>query len=289
MAYDEWVIGGLTPSWIVDVQYNHENREITLTCRADHNRLSDLDPRSEIEQFQEMQCDVISNTQLMNGGSCLQTCNGDPIIITDGVDSWVAALKKVNYLADYQSQLNIDYQLVLEYETHSDGIIYSITGSGDEDNPTPDDGDDDNGGNDGNNTTISSKTYYPPFVGLSNITYWCFTDETELNQCSNSMGKMIITEPRNVKQVIVKSKRYAELADPKPNIYIEVNGSRQNYSNEEMWGFPETMTWDIDPPSSTITINSPDNTSDKARVRRPELIQYLSKGILVSSITVVYE
>jgi hypothetical protein len=64
MGYGEWSIGGATPSWIVDAEYDKTRRTLTLKCIAEHGV---RDAREEIAIFEAMKVDTYSNTQLLAG------------------------------------------------------------------------------------------------------------------------------------------------------------------------------------------------------------------------------
>lgn len=304
MAYDEWTIGGYTPSWIVDVDYTPSNREFKINCIADTNRLSDADPRTEIEQFEALACDVISNTQLMSGGSVLQVCNGDPIMISDGVNAWVGALHRVDYKPDYTSKRWIPYTLHVAVETVGDGTNYIVDGG----DPTGAGATDDDDIPDADN--LGSKTYYRSFFNRSNITYYNFTDMTNssftptyglksnYSGWGDNVGYMQISETRNVKQVIIYGGAIITPA------WIEVNGQRQNWikssPNSVIWYAErnsiapqtqdygnETLTFTITP-SSTVTITT-SNHIEEIIASAASFTYTNNKGSYIDWVKVVYE
>ena len=168
-AYKTWTIDGNSVPWVRSVQNDQKARTITLNCSAISSDGSE--PRDEIATFEALTCDVITNTQLMNGGSVLQVCNGEAIILSDGHDSWVAALEKVVINENKVSDKRIDYDLVLQYETVGSGVNYGIVGSDDPDVPVDET-------NVPDSTDLAYKTYYPSWCGFSNITYYRYTDGT---------------------------------------------------------------------------------------------------------------
>lgn len=236
MAYDSWVIGGVTPKWIVDVDPapNNVNRRVTLHCYADSQvDLDGADPRSEIEQFEAMLCDSVTNTPLLQGGSKLQVKNGEVITVTDGITTWNrAAIAEVNYNPDLMSQVRMPYDIVLELET---------TGAG------------------------GSVVYVPDYDDYSNIDYYFFYtagppedfDTYDGNPLvkGTELGWMEITEPQNVSRVEIYG-----CGDELP-CYAEVNGVKQYWTYgeaEDGVGVPrlEKLIWTLDTPTDVITINS---------------------------------
>jgi len=236
MAYDSWVIGGVTPNWIVDVDPapNNVNRRITLHCYADSQvDLNGADPRSEIEQFEAMLCDSVTNTPLLQRGSKLQVKNGEVITVTDGITTWNrAAIAEVNYNPDLMSQVRMPYDIVLELET---------TGAG------------------------GSVVYVPDYDDYSNIDYYFFYtagppedfDTYDGNPLvkGTELGWMEITEPQNVSRVEIYG-----CGDELP-CYAEVNGVKQYWTYgeaEDGVGVPrlEKLIWILDTPTDTIVINS---------------------------------
>jgi len=236
MPYDTWVIGGITPNWIVDVDPapNNVNRRITLHCYADSQvDLNGADPRSEIEQFEAMLCDSVTNTPLLQGGSKLQVKNGEVITVTDGITTWNrAAIAEVNYNPDLMSQVRMPYDIVLELET---------TGAG------------------------GSVVYVPDYDDYSNIDYYFFYtagppedfDTYDGNPLvkGTELGWMEITEPQNVSRVEIYG-----CGDELP-CYAEVNGVKQYWTYgeaEDGVGVPrlEKLIWILDTPTDTIVINS---------------------------------
>lgn len=269
MAYDNWTIGGVTVPHVRTVANDQSSRTITLSCSALTENVESGEPRDEIALFEEMSCDVITNTQLMNGGSCLQVCNGDPVIVSDGVNAWVAALERVAINENKISEKRIDYDLVIQYETIPRGITYTTTGTYDPEESADEEDEPDN-------TTIGVKRYYAGFCGVSNIEYYMFSDET--NPTSPNcvrIGEIIITETRKVKTVKIA----CSIVGSQKTTWIEVNGIRNNLSNS-YW---DLFTFSLSPTSYTITIQSKDNTADKTGT------SWDSYGVNIQYIDVVYE
>jgi hypothetical protein len=119
MAYDEWEINGLTPSWIIDIdpQPTKATTQFTIKCRAHHELLDGADPRTEISLFEDMISQTVNNDSLINGGTKLMVGNGDYITLTDGVTTWErAAVVDVKYNPDLMSTKWMDYDIIIEAE-----------------------------------------------------------------------------------------------------------------------------------------------------------------------------
>lgn len=240
MAYDSWVIGGVTPKWIIDVDPapNKTNGQFTLHCYADGPfDLSSADPRTEIALFEAMQCQAATNTPLLNGGTKLQIQNGDFITVTDGITTWTkAALVDVKYNPDLMSQVRMPFDLEIMVEL-----------------PGP----------------SGSYVYTPDYSDYTNIDYYFFYEagppevKTKLSSLpepyssvvGTEIGHMTITETQNVKRVEVYG-----CGDLLP-AYIECNGVRQYWhygEDPDGIGVPqnEKLTWDLETPTTTIVLKS---------------------------------
>lgn len=288
MAYDNWTIGGVTVPHVRTVTNDQPSRTITLSCSALTENIESGEPRDEIALFEEMSCDVITNTQLMNGGSCLQVCNGDPVIVSDGVDAWVAALERPVINENKLSEKRIDYDLVIHYETVPRGITYTTSGD-DETEEEIDEG------------TLTSKRYYPPLKNISDVTnYWQYTSYT--NDATGNyfqIGAMVINTTRNVSQVIIKG---AAMLTP---AWIEINSDRKywyysnyalivsNFSNVEypIYYGNETLTWNLTTPTTTINIltstHVPDHWDDGKGIMSYDASN--NHGAIIDYIEVVFE
>lgn len=278
MAYDNWTIGGVTVPHVRTVANDQSSRTITLSCSALTENVESGEPRDEIALFEEMSCDVITNTQLMNGGSCLQVCNGDPVIVSDGVNAWVAALERVAINENKISEKRIDYDLVIHYETVPRGITYTTTGTYDPEESADEEDELDT-------QTISSKIYTRPYCGFDNIEYYRFTDESTNYPDCVKIGKMIITEERLVKQVVVTCYPIS----PNGNPTLEVNGTIQSLSLID--SVHNTLTYDLSPTTDTITLITQDNTVEDDPLTPTYIVQILgkSKTVELLSVKVVYE
>lgn len=146
MAYDGWVIGGVSPSWVVKSNGPDEKGLITLTCAANTRKLGGLDPRSEIEGvWGAMACSDITNTQLINGGTSVQCSDGDLVEVTDGVTTWTGALHVPEYTPDSMAKDLIEYTLKIEVEL---------------------------------GTTTPPMKYVPPYYNYPDMEYYEWTDKS---------------------------------------------------------------------------------------------------------------
>ena len=270
-AYTSWTISGYTVPWIRAVKNDQAARTITLACTALSTDGSE--PRDEIAVFEALTCDVVNNTQLMNGGSCLEVCNGDPVLVSDGHDTWVAALERVVINEGKISDRRIDYDLVIHYETTGDGMTYAMTGGNSTFTPSlysdaPDIND------------LRGAAYMWPYCSypsvLGTLVYNEFTDGTSSsNPNCSTIGKIVITQTRDVKTVIVEG--YSIKALPS---YIEVNGQRQYWVHTQYDGSnpgQDLLTFTLDTPAKTVTIQSSTHVSGDGN------------GCMIASIRVMYE
>ena len=204
MGYGDWTIGGKVPSVIEGFERNpataqmNTDSTITFHCVADAGVLG-ADPRTEVESFNAMSCQLINNDQLLNGGSKLQVQGGDVITVTEhtpaGDVDYTAALEPVKVTEDYASDLVIKYDLIVHYET---------TGKS------------------------SSAIYIPPYGSYSNCQYSYGTDGTAPGYGGDWVGTEIgifnITETRKVRMVRVKGSACTLPA------WLSVNGEKQYWS-----------------------------------------------------------
>jgi len=232
MAYGEWNIGGATPSWIVDADYDKTRRILTLKCIAEHK--GQTDARGEIAVFESMKVDTYSNTQLLAGGSKLQVCNGDIITVTDGVESYPGAVVDVKYeeRGTTASQL-IEYDIVLAIQTES---------------------------------KYNQAIYVPPYYLYENIDYYLMSNKEKkpgdenLLGWGNEIGHMIITEDFDVMKVEVVGSACHGPA------HISCNGESRDwvythdgqYTTNNMPQGTEKLTWILDPdePTNIITFST---------------------------------
>lgn len=288
MVYDTFTVDGINIPHIRSYKIDKNNRTITLNCSALIENTTPLDVRTEIKQFEDIACDTINNTQLMNGGSCLEVCNCDPILVSDGVNAWVGALLQPVIDENKRSHKRIDYDLIILYETIGSGITFTSTGGyyddegelvpGTDETETPDSDD------------VASKRYINTFCGISNIQFWPYTDLVTTSDCCWVIGKMVITETRNVKQVIIQGAAQFTPA------WIEVNGQRQNwtkcydcsakdfYTNvpeNQIFG-SEFLTFNLSSPGKILTIQTSPRLPSNFDANN-------CRGAIIMSIEVVFE
>lgn len=177
MAYVNWVIGGLTPSWVEpDFNDDRENHKLTLKCAAIRDRIG-VDPVTELDQFNNISSEGITNTSLENGGTNLQVTDGQIISVTADETTWDrCALHAVNvqtddgYNGDNPGSV-LEYELVIEYEVRKGGGVFIFT---------------------------------PPLHEYTEIEYYIWTDKT--NDLAgpwlgNEFGWMKFTLPKPVKAI----------------------------------------------------------------------------------------
>lgn len=260
MAYKNWVINGLTPSWVEPVfEDDPDSRTLTLKCAAISDRL-DADPITEIDAFQAITSEKISNDSLLNGGSKLLVGpGGHTFSVTaasgDGSDvrTWPkCALKQVKKSLDssYQEDNNrsvIQYELVICYETYGVGGV---------------------------------DVYRPDYNEYPEITYHLYSDQTNPADPAShqgfgkEIGHMVITKTENIRRVEVSG--CGDCAIDQTDCWLEVNGEKQywHFTNSgDKMNFPtnvlpigsEKLNFILDPPSNVITLQTsqhinPDNT-----------------------------
>lgn len=237
MAYGDWVVGGVIPSWIIEADYSGiKEGTIILRCLAAKDFLDGEDPRLEIKVFEEMSCQAISNTMLLNGGSCIQVTGGEMIMVSDGVNTWDAALHPPRYLEGSGANKEIEFELEISIELTPRG---------------------------------GSNYYVPNYRSYSNIVYheWINSDGSTSDADPNvsgaygtELGYAKITELRNVKRV--------ELYGSACNLpaSITVNGKTLNwhYCHDPgctVYGF-EKLTFDITPSKEILITTTPHESDD---------------------------
>ena len=201
MAYGDWTIGGKIPTNIESVERNpataggNTDSTITFHCIAHVDLVGD-DPRTEVEAFNAMSCQLINNDQLLNGGSKLQVQGGDIITITEhtpqGDVDYTTALEPVKVVEDSMADQAIWYDLIAHYETSGKS---------------------------------SSAIYIPPYWSYANMTYSNGTDGSNPSNTAewagNELGLITITETRKVRAVQVKGSACTLPA------WIMINGEKQ--------------------------------------------------------------
>jgi len=117
--YTAWVIGGLTPVFIInDPKIDPLTRTITINCLAKTTLSTGTDPRLEIQRFQDIASERINNAERENGGTYLSVDpTGHIISVTDGTTTWSrCALRRIPIEYDGFSKDGIPFTLIIEYE-----------------------------------------------------------------------------------------------------------------------------------------------------------------------------
>lgn len=239
-----WNIGGITPSKVTRASYDLNKKQFTLVCIANKEDLNGSDPRTEINRFIEIASDGITNEEIINGGTDLQIGEGGGIIpITDGFKWWEGALNIPKFKEDQWSNLQIEYQLVLD-------IVISKGGG--------------------------SFTYLPLWTNYWNMVYYQYTDH-DLSNLNNVMagielGEITLYETREVQKVNIWGS-----ANKLPS-YLEVNGERQYWKKSssgmggELQGM-ELLEFNLDTPSEEVFIKSSENILGNTSGCKPQYIQ----------------
>ncbi len=116
MAYGDWKIDDIPLNFKITADYsNQKNGNITLNCLALKDNDGN-DPRVEIQQFKDLECNSISNTKLLNGGTRIYQTGGKIVTITDGVDTWEGAVDSIKFKEDSESAKQIVFDIVLQIE-----------------------------------------------------------------------------------------------------------------------------------------------------------------------------
>jgi hypothetical protein len=239
-----WNIGGITPSLVTKAGYDLNKKQLILQCIASKENLNGSDPRTEINQFLEIACDGITNEELANGGTDLQTESGGGIIpITDGFHWWDGALNIPTFKEDKWANRQIEYQLVLD--------ILITSGGG-------------------------SFTYLPLFTKYWNMVYYQYTDH-DVTDLTNLMagielGEITLYETRKVRKINIWGS-----ANKLPS-YVEVNGERQYWEKSssgiegELQG-NQLLEFDLETPIEEILIKTSEHTQANKTGCRVQYIQ----------------
>ena len=119
-TYLDWSIGGLVPTWIVDVKWGfggassssgssagRADSTVTLHCATK--------TRDEIETFKTLMTPVFTNTNLLNGGTDLQvTPDGQILTIVNGSYTWNGIISSVQF--DEDEYATIDGEAAIEFD-----------------------------------------------------------------------------------------------------------------------------------------------------------------------------
>jgi len=251
MAYKTWVIGGLTPSWVEpDFKDNRDTNTLTLKCAAMYD-VTGTDPIDEIESFDALASEKISNDSCLNGGTKLQV-RGQVITVTatnegsSETKTWTrCAIKKVEITLDsFYNEDNpgsiIEYELLITYQTQ--------------------------GGPGGS-------VYYPSYADHSNFLYYMWTDKTnpavDHDAYGNELGYIEITEPEDV--AIVEVRGSGDCGETSTDCWIEVNGVRKHwkytdqgdkklFDGNNLAVGEETLSWVLDTPTTLIVLETSTHT-----------------------------
>ncbi|MBZ2167016.1 hypothetical protein [Methanobacterium spitsbergense] len=124
--YDNWLINGVHPKWIVSV--DKKLPKITLHCASQPGPEFE-DAQDEIELFEQIACNTINNKPLINGGTDLQTSiDGKVVTITDGIHTWDGAIEYTVPTIDDTSETLVKWDMVIyvQLESASSKLPYSI-------------------------------------------------------------------------------------------------------------------------------------------------------------------
>jgi len=225
-----WNIGGITPSSVTRAGYDLNKKQLNLICIANKENLNGSDPRTEINRFLEIASDGITNEELANGGTNLQTESGGGIIpITDGFRWWEGALNIPKFKEDKWANHQIEYELILD--------ILITSGGG-------------------------SFTYLPLLTKYWNMVYYQYTDH-DLTNLGNDLegielGDVTLYETRPVRKIMIWGS-----ANKLPS-YLEVNGERQYWEKSssgiegELQG-NELLEFELETPTEEVFIHSSEN------------------------------
>jgi hypothetical protein len=253
MAYRKWTIGGLTPSWVEpDFIDDRENNTLTLKCMAGYDETG-ADPMVEVEAFDALTSEKINNDSLLNGGTKLQV-RGQIVTVTatneEGTETktWErCAIRKVKVNLDsYYNEDNvgsiIEYELVITYQTQG-----------------------------GPGGTV----YYPNYDEHDNFEYYMWTDKTnpvgQHDAYGNEFGYIKIVEPQNVARVEIRGS--GDCGETGTDCWVEVNGVRKFwhytdigdkklFEGNNLAVGEETLSWDLDTPTTEIIIETSIHTED---------------------------
>jgi len=246
--YGEWKIDGKQPSMIQSVDYDNNKKIFIFDCIATRQLLND-DPRTEIEKWENIACDQITNKSLLRTGTKLQVSGGKKIILTDGIDVWIGACKYPIYTEDENANKRIEYKLEVLIEQ----------------------------------TRQQFDLFLPRFDRYPNFEYYFYTDQSPNPEnhpyIGFDLGNIRIVTEREVRQVILYG---AGLCCPS---WVAVNGERQEWNvscirdmerNTRPYGW-EKLTYILGSPTKQIILNTSDHTGnlDNCSNNRGARLQYL--------------
>lgn len=245
--YGNWRIDGKQPTKILSVDYDNAGKVFTLNCLATRQEL-EADPRTEIELFENIACDGITNKSLLKRGTKLQISGGKKILLTDGIDVWIGACEYPTYTEDENSSKQIEYKLRIAIEQ----------------------------------PTQQFDLFLPKFNQYPNIDYYFYSDESpnpETHPYNGiDIGSMKIVTEKEVRQVSIYG---AGLCCP---AWIAVNGIRQEWNvscitmdrNTKPYGW-ERIPFILSSPTKQININTSDHIGnlDNCSNNRGARLQYV--------------
>jgi hypothetical protein len=135
-TYLDWSIGGLIPTWIVDVKWGfggassssgssagRADSTVTLHCATK--------TRDEIETFKTLMTPVFTNTNLLNGGTDLQvTPDGQILTIVNGSYTWNGIISSVQFDEDEYATIDgdaaIEFDIILELQRGAGAISENV-------------------------------------------------------------------------------------------------------------------------------------------------------------------
>ena len=125
-TYLDWNLGGLVPSWIVDVKWGFggaSSSSGTSAGRADSTVTLHCctNTRDEIEKFKALMTPVFTNTNLLNGGTDLRvTPDGQILVITNGPYTWNGIISSVQFDEDEYATIDgdaaIEFDIIIELQ-----------------------------------------------------------------------------------------------------------------------------------------------------------------------------
>ncbi len=135
-TYLDWNLGGLVPSWIVDVKWGFggaSSSSGTSAGRADSTVTLHCCTytRDEIETFKALMTPVFTNTNLLNGGTDLQvTPDGQILVITNGPYTWNGIISSVQFDEDEYATIDgeaaIEFDIIIELQRSTSQAIQPL-------------------------------------------------------------------------------------------------------------------------------------------------------------------
>lgn len=131
MAIGDWVIGDFIPSNVALEEYSQ--KEVVLTC-ASFKKDDGSDPVDEVLQVQDMVAFGYDNSNIIGGGTVLQSYDPDDIVtITDGFETFFGVVTNVITNENSESDLYIKYQIkITKYLPPKPAVSAYVLADGDE-------------------------------------------------------------------------------------------------------------------------------------------------------------